>query len=138
MLRRRRSAASFPVLFFDRDVGTTFPRALRELTVPTPIEFHQEHFASDSPDDEWMAEIGRKNWIVVGHDRRHHREKAELDAINLYSIGCFYLWGANAVKWQKMRCFLRAYERILERAQNAQKPFVFRVTEPGGLIDIQI
>ena len=121
------------VLFFDRDVGTALPRALHILKLPTPFEHHQEHFPVDARDDSWMPVVGNHGWTLIGHDSRHHLEEAELSAIKQYGMGCFYLWGAEALRWEKMRCFLRAYEGILDAANRTPRPFVYRVSQKGGL-----
>ena len=132
------SSSDVPVLFFDRDVGTAVPKALGVLMLPTHVEYHQSHFPTDSQDDVWMAQLGVWGWTLIGHDSRHHLEEAELSAIRQYGIGCFYLWGAEALRWEKMRCFLRAYERIVDAATNTPRPFVYRVTEKGRLTSVTI
>lgn len=126
------------VLFFDRDIGTALPRALDVLKLPTPVEYHQSHFPVEAQDDSWMPTIGMWGWTLIGHDSRHHERGVEISAIKQYSMGCFYLWGAEALRWEKMRCFLRAYERILEAATNTPGPFVYRVTEKGRLTSIVV
>ena len=125
-----------PVLFFDRDVGTALPKALDILKLPTPVEHHQKHFPVDARDDSWMPVVGYHGWNLIGHDSRHHLEEAELSAIKQYDMGCFYLWGAEALRWEKMRCFLRAYERILDAANRTPRPFVYRVSQKGGLTSV--
>ena len=127
-----------PVLFFDRDVGITLPKALDILRLPTPVEYHQKHFPIDERDDDWMPRVGSWGWTLIGHDSRHHEVEAELQAIKQYAIGCFYLWGAKALRWEKMLCFLRAYERILEAAKSTPRPFIYRVTKKGRLTSIVI
>ena len=127
-----------PVLFFDRDVGAAVPRALDILKLPTRVEYHQVHFPIDAQDDTWMPEVGTLGWTLVGHDTRHHLEKSELAAIKQYNMGCFYLWGAEALRWEKMRCFLRSYERILDAADSTRRPFIYRVTEKGRLTAVPV
>ena len=85
-----------------------------------------------------MPEVGTLGWTLVGHDSRHHRERAELAAVKQYEMGCFYLWGAEALKWEKMRCFLRAYERILDASISTPRPFIYRVAEKGGLTAVTV
>ena len=127
-----------PVLFFDRDIGISLPRALGVLKLPTRVEHHQDHFPIDARDDDWMPRVGSMGWTLIGHDSRHHWEESELLAIRQHEIGCFYLWGAEALRWEKMRCFLRAYENILEAAANTPRPFIYRVTEKGRLTSIVV
>ena len=54
-------------------------------------------------------------------------------------MGCFYLWGAQAPSWEKMRCFLNAYERILEAIDTTPKPFIYRINRNSRLelVDIR-
>ncbi len=127
-----------PVLFFDRDVGTSLPQALGVLRLPTRVEHHQNHFPTDARDDDWMPTVGSMGWFLIGHDSRHHQEESELLAIRQYDMGCFYLWGGSALRWEKMRCFLRAYENILEAAARTPRPFIYRITEKGRLISVTI
>ena len=131
-------SAAAAVLFFDRDVGTSLPQALGILKLPSQVEYHQNHFPSDSQDDEWMADVGSRGWIVIGHDSQHHRRPAELSAIQQYGIGCFYLWGRHAQRWEKMRCFLNSYQKVLEAIYATPKPFVYRITQVSRLEEVQI
>lgn len=127
-----------PVLFFDRDVGTALPQALNVLRLPTRVEYLQNHFPADTQDDEWMPVIGSRGWLLIGHDRMHHRRSPERSAIQEYGMGCFYLWGAQARRWEKMRCFLNAYERIMEAIDVTPKPFIYRINRAGGLESVTI
>lgn len=126
------------VLFFDRDVGVIVPYALQILKLPIPVEYHQSHFAQDTPDDEWMSEVGRRQWTIIGHDSQHHVMASELSAVKQYQLGCFYLWGAEASRWQKMQCFARAYDRIVRAMNTTARPFIYRVTRIGLLHNIQV
>ena len=108
------------------------------LRLPTRVEFLQEHFPGDTHDDEWMPIVGSRGWIVIGHDRMHHRRDPERSAIQDYQIGCFYIWGAQARRWEKMRCFLNAYERMLEAIDTTPKPFIYRITRFSTLESLAI
>ena len=48
-------------------------------------------------------------------------------------LGCFYLWGAQAPKWEIARCFARAYDRIIEAANNTPRPYIYWVSRTGKL-----
>ena len=132
------STGNIPVLFFDRDVGIALPQALALLRLPTRVEYLQNHFPADSQDDQWMPVVGARGWILIGHDRMHHRRHPESSAIHQYEMGCFYLWGAQALRWEKMRCFLNAYERILDAIATTPKPFIYRINPAGRLEPVTI
>ena len=127
-----------PVLFFDRDVGTALPRALNVLRLPTAVEFLQDHFPGDTQDDVWMPVVGSQGWILIGHDRMHHRRDPENSAIRDYRMGCFYIWGAQARRWEKMRCFLNAYERMLDAISTTPRPFIYRINRFSSLEAVTI
>ena len=120
-------------LFFDRSVGTTIPRTLRRLQVPVGIEWHQQHFERDATDDLWLPAVGSRGWAVLGFDWSYHLNQAELAAIRQYRIGVFYLWGAETRTWERMFCFARAYDRIVNAMNTASRPFIFRVRRTGHL-----
>ena len=44
-----------------------------------------------------------------------------------HNIGCFYLWGGSAETWEKLRCFVRRYDRIHELVNSTKRPFIFQV-----------
>lgn len=124
------------IIFFDRDLGVTVPKALQMVHFDrefAQIHWHQQHFAQNTPDDEWMPFVGINGWILIGHDSRHHQEPAELAAIKQYSIGCFYLWGSEAKRREKLQCFARAWGRIVAAEASTPRPFIFRVTKIGLL-----
>lgn len=122
-----------PTLFFDRSVGTTIPRTLRRLQIPVGIEWHQEHFERNAPDDEWLPQVGANGWAVLGFDWSYHLNMAEMSAIRQYDIGVFYLWGADAKTWERMFCFARAYDRIVNALRLDSRPFIYRVRQSGAL-----
>ena len=129
------------ILFFDRDMGTSLPRALRLLRFERQFHefhYHQELFPMDSQDDTWMPQVGQWGWTIVGHDSSHHIMPNELSAIKQYNIGCFYLWGSEHKRWEKMQCFAKAYDRIVEAEATTNKPFIFKVTRTGLLRPVPI
>jgi len=49
------------VFFTDRDLGRQFPALLVEAGIR--IERHDDHFTPDTPDEDWIREIGRRRWL---------------------------------------------------------------------------
>lgn len=128
------------ILFFDRSVGTVVPGLLhrRELRFPVAIEWHERHFAKDALDDQWLPVIGSWGWTVIGHDSSYHLNLSELAAIKQYGIGCFYLWGAEVTRWEKLQCFARAYGRIAEADATTPRPFIYKISQRGTLRAVPI
>jgi hypothetical protein len=129
------------ILFFDRDLGISLPEALIRLKFDKQfheLHYHQQHFEMSEDDDVWLPQVGQWGWTVIGHDSQHHTKESELSAIKQYKIGCFYLWGSEAKRWQKMQCFARAYEKIVNAEKNTTKPFIYKVNKMGTLRQITI
>lgn len=128
------------ILFFDRNVGTVVPKILqwKNLRFPIQVEYHQQHFPIDEKDDVWLSTVGQWGWTVIGHDSSFHLRPTELSAIKQFQIGCFYLWGSEATRWEKLRCFSRAYDRIVQAEANTHKPFIFTITPTGLLHEVPI
>ena len=113
------------------------PKALLRLPHSTRKE---PLFGPGAQDDEWLSYVGQQGWIAFSHDGKFHLPgyENELAAIKQFSVGCFYLWGANHLRWQKALCFLRAYERIVDAARITPKPFIYQVTEKGTLKKVKL
>jgi hypothetical protein len=56
------------IFFTDRDLRRQFPSILREAGVR--VEQHDDHFAPDTLDEEWIGEVGRRGWIAITRDAR--------------------------------------------------------------------
>lgn len=125
-----------PTLYFDRNFGIRFPQALLHLRLR--IEHHAAHFPQDEKDDKWLEHAGRWGWVVLSHDRKFHLLDNEKAAIKQYKVGCFYLWGANATTWDKMKVFARAYDRIIDLATKTPTPYIFDVRKDGRIVRVPI
>jgi hypothetical protein len=86
------------------------------------------------PDDEWLAIVGGRQWIVFSHDRRFHREAPSLMAIKQHGIGCFYLPGGDAKTWDKLLYFVKASASCMRLAAGEHRPFVYRINRKSQLI----
>lgn len=112
------------------------PKALIELQFNrqfNEIHYHQQYFPINLEDDVWLPQVGQRGWTLIGHDSQHHIVEAEMSAIKQYNVGCFCLWGAEAKRWEKMQCFARAYERIVEAEKTTPRPFIYKVSKMGAL-----
>jgi len=67
------------VYFTDRDLGKRFGEILRSGGLS--VERRADHFAPDTPDEVWLAEIGKRGWIALTHDRRIRYKPTERDTV---------------------------------------------------------
>ncbi len=67
-------------LFLDRDLGAKrLPALLREAGFD--IRIHQDHFAHDTPDAEWIEAVAHEGWIAISGDKRIRSTPIALDCI---------------------------------------------------------
>jgi hypothetical protein len=139
--------------YFDRNFGRSLPEALALLKLRV-VHHHSPKarlgmkcssdseplFLPRAPDDEWLAFVGQRGWIAFSHDQKFHKPgyEVELAALKQHNVACFYLWGANHKPHEKARCFLRAYEAILETVATVKPPFIYSIDQHGKLSQIPL
>jgi hypothetical protein len=79
------------VYFTDRDLGKRFPEILRSSGLN--VERHEDHFAPDTPDAEWLEVVGDRGWIAITHDRRIRYKPNERDAVMLHRVALLVVVG---------------------------------------------
>ena len=87
-------AATALTLFVDRDLWSRrLDAALREARIP--FVAHRDLFAGNTPDVKWIAEVGRRGWVVLTRDQEIRRRPNELAAVCAARIHLFALTSGN-------------------------------------------
>ena len=116
-------------LFLDRNFGPRVPQALRVLNID--VVGHDERFRFDTPDEVWLAEAGRQDWVVITHDRGIAENEKELAAVVAGNVPCFVLPGGNASHWEKVREFAFAWRKINAILNDETPPYVWHRSPRG-------
>lgn len=107
-----------PFTFFvDRSLGRGIVvdelRNAREVVEP-----HDDHFAQNTPDAEWLVEVGRRGWVVLTKDKNIRSNQLEHVALVRANVACFML-GRGDLKAEAMgKIFIAALpmmKRVLRR-----------------------
>lgn len=116
------------VYFTDRDLGKRFPEILKSAGLT--VERHQDHFASDTPDEVWLEAVGRRGWIALTHDRRIRYKPNERDAVIRHRVALLVIIGAAPlpVLAHAFVATVPAVERFLARHK---PPFIAKVYRPS-------
>lgn len=120
-----------PVVFFiDRSLGKKIiAERLREAGIT--VEIHDDHFPQDALDQEWLAEIGKRGWIVLTKDDRIRYRPAELAAYRIHKARVF-IFGSGEMKAQEMAgAVAKAMPKILRLVKRTPPPFFARITRTG-------
>jgi hypothetical protein len=114
--------------FTDRDLGRQFGTILKSggLTV----ERHADHFAPNTADEVWLAEVGKRGWTALTHDRRIRYKPNERDAVMRHRVGLLIVVGAAPFP-DLARAFLATLPRIEHFLENQEPPFIAKVYRPS-------
>lgn len=111
--------------FIDRALGKSVGFALQKLGVK--IEFHQDHFASNSPDIEWLPIVSQQGWIVLTKDTNIGRNILEIRAMAYSNAKVFTLVSANLNTAKMINIFEELIEKIDKIAQSNKAPFIAKM-----------
>jgi predicted nuclease of predicted toxin-antitoxin system len=115
--------------FVDRSLGRKIVLDLRAAGFQ--VEEHGAHFADDAPDAEWLAEAGRRGWVVLTKDKAVRRNALELAAILAGGVVCFSLGHGNLKAEQMVQAFVAARARMEKALRRYAPPFTASVTSTG-------
>jgi hypothetical protein len=78
------------VFFVDRSLGRKIiPGALRQAG--EEVRVHDDYFQQDAKDEVWLADVGKRGWIVLTKDKNIRYRPVELQALLLAKVRAFVL-----------------------------------------------
>ena len=77
------------VFFTDRNLGKRFGRRLRELGLQ--VELHDDHFSQNASDEEILAFISARGWVLLTLDLHLRYRPAEKEAIRRHAARVIHL-----------------------------------------------
>lgn len=116
------------VFFTDRDLGKRFGEILRSHGLA--VERHADHFAPDTADEVWLAEVGKHGWIALTHDRRIRYKPNERDAVMRHRVGLLVIVGAAPFP-ELARAFVATLPRVEDFLIRHKPPFIAKVYRPS-------
>ena len=131
--RRRLEAVTF---FIDRSLGSRLlSAALR--SAGARVEIHDDHFRPDTPDTEWLGEVGRRGWLVLSKDVRIRRDRYERAVLLDAQAKAFLLTQQGLTGPEMAAIFVRALPEIVRRGSRAKRGFICTVSRSGQLTVIR-
>ncbi len=95
------------------------------------VRIHDDHFAPDARDEVWLAEAGRRAWIVLTKDRKIRYRKNEIAAIRACGVRAFVLTSGDLQATEVGAAFLRALPAMERFMEQNPPPFVAGVSKAG-------
>ena len=135
-MRARRRVKKDPlkttVFFIDRSVGK---KSIAEplLGAGLNVELHDDHFAQDAPDEEWLTEVGLRRWCVITRDDRIRYRRIEAQAVRSAKVAMFVIVSKNLTGPQTADVILTALGRIRRFISSHRRPFIAKIYRDGRL-----
>lgn len=121
-----------PTLFIDRDAWShRLDAALRGAGIP--FVAHREVFADDTPDVEWIAEVGKRGWVVLTRDQEIRRRPNELRAVREAGLHLFALTSGNLSAAETAALCITAWPAIQRAVRIHRPPALFSITRGGAV-----
>lgn len=136
---KKRSAASSasrkqpeePTFFVDRQLGRyKFAQILRDAGLLVVI--HDDHFAPNTIDADWLTRAGEHNWIVITRDERIRYRAAEREAVRRAKVRAFVLAAHGDLRAETLAAiFLKALTRVKAILAKEKPPFIAKIWRDG-------
>jgi predicted nuclease of predicted toxin-antitoxin system len=121
-----------PVFFLDRSLGKhRVATALRQAGAT--LHIHDDHFPPDAKDEDWLAEAGRRRWIVLTKDHRIRYRHVERLALMKAGVAAFILTSGDLQGEEMAQIFVKALPKITWFLQKHAKPFIAKITKDGSV-----
>lgn len=123
-------SASALVFFIDRSLGRRYvAQALR--AAGATVEVHDDHFPQDTPDVDWLREVGRRGWVVLSKDERIRRNRIERAALDAARVRAFFLTQQDITGPEMAKLFADALPGMTNRAIAQPAPFIYTISRSG-------
>ncbi|NEQ97705.1 MAG: hypothetical protein F6K30_13465 [Cyanothece sp. SIO2G6] len=118
------------VFFLDQNtLGRKFVQILREAGAK--VEVLSDHFSKTTSDVEWLAEVGRRGWLVVTRDQAIGNDILEEIAVAQANVRMFAFVMGNASKAELERDMGEAIAKMERFARSHKAPFIAKVYAYG-------
>jgi predicted nuclease of predicted toxin-antitoxin system len=118
--------------FVDRSLGGKVVAATLRAQ-GAQVEVHDDHFARDCPDEEWLPNVGRRGWVVLSRDVNIRYRRNELEAARGARVALFILRAKNLRAVEMGACFAAALPGMLRLLARQAKPFVAHIARSGAV-----
>lgn len=127
---KKPSDASLPspperlIFFIDRSLGRkVIPAALRDAG--EEVRIHDELFPQNAKDELWLAEVGKRRWVVLTKDKHIRYRPSEIQALRAANVRAFVLTCRGDLTGEEVSLiFIKALPSIKKLCENTTPPFI--------------
>ncbi len=110
-------------LFFDENIGSTVPEALRHVNAPADDISRPRKGSPISPgatDIEWVRFVGAHGYLGLTEDVKILQSPAVLEEARSYQAGLIFLPTGQWLRWKVLRLLLLRWEWLFRWDRNAR------------------
>jgi hypothetical protein len=124
-------------MFVDRSLGK-FAVAGSLRSAGYPIACHDDHFKDDTPDDEWLALVGEKQWVALSADKNIRHKADLLEAVIAHKVRIVFLTSGQLSGVAQSALFSRCGRRIQDTLMSGHPPVAYGLTKDGKLSKLSL
>ncbi|MBX6324679.1 MAG: hypothetical protein IRY93_01440 [Chthoniobacterales bacterium] len=96
------------------------------------VEIHDDHFAQDAPDEEWLMVTGQNRWVVITRDERIRYRAAARQVIRRAKVRMFVVVARGNLRIEAVaEIFLKALPRVRSIIASEKAPFIAKIWRDG-------
>ena len=92
---------------------------------------HDDHFAKDTADEDWLPEVARRGWVVLTKDRRIAHRTLERMAVARAGARLFVLVNQNMSAASMCAALVAALPKMGRFVGSEEAPFIAKVFQKG-------
>lgn len=109
-------------IFIDRSLGKKI--ALPLIEAGATVHLHDDYFEQNVEDQEWLAEVGDRGWLVITKDQWIRRRPLERDALLKANLKVFCFMSGSIPFSEMADAFAKALPAIRKIAETNLPPFI--------------
>ena len=94
---------------------------------------HDHHLPIDSPDEDWIALVGQRNWIALTKDKNIRYRHGEIEVIKKHRARVLVIRAKNATGEEIAEILIKFAGRISSFARRSGSPFIAGLDRSGSI-----
>lgn len=94
---------------------------------------HGTRFRHNTPDEDWLPEVGEKKWIVLMRDQKIGKRVLELNALLRSKVKAFVLVTGELPSQESADIIKKALPKIIETIEQNDFPFIAKIHKDSSV-----